>query len=79
MKKELTNIKFTKEELKSHTGQMIREARLKAGLNQTKLGELLGVGQNYISMLERGQRTPSLDMLRKIAIVLNKKLNLRIK
>lgn len=58
---------------------MIREARLKAGLNQTKLGELLGVGQNYISMLERGQRTPSLDMLRKIAIVLNKKLNLRIK
>lgn len=68
-----------KEELKIKTGQMIREARLKAGLNQTKLGELLGVGQNYISMLERGQRTPSLDMLRKIAIVLNKKLNLRIK
>lgn len=75
----MQNPNMKKEELKIKTGQMIREARLKAGLNQTKLGELLGVGQNYISMLERGQRTPSLDMLRKIAIVLNKKLNLRIK
>lgn len=68
-----------KEEMKIQTGQMIREARKKAGLNQTKLGELLGVSQNYVSMLEGGKRIPSLDMLRRIAIVLNKKLNLKLK
>lgn len=40
-------------------GELIREMRLKNGWTQKKLGELIGVRQNRISKLEKGQRPVS--------------------
>jgi transcriptional regulator with XRE-family HTH domain len=34
---------------------LLREARLKAGLTQSQMAEALGVGQSYVSKLERGE------------------------
>ncbi|WP_057566543.1 helix-turn-helix transcriptional regulator [Paraclostridium sordellii] len=36
-------------------------------MTQTQLGELLGVTPRYIAFLEKGERTPSLDIAFKIA------------
>jgi transcriptional regulator with XRE-family HTH domain len=48
----------------------IREYRLKAGLSQRKLAELLGRGRNAISSWERGLTLPSVPRLLKMAKVL---------
>jgi len=45
----------------------IREYRLKAGLSQSKLAELLGRGRNAISSWERGLTLPSVPRLLKMA------------
>lgn len=34
---------------------LLREVRAKAGLTQAQMAEALGVGQSYISRLERGE------------------------
>ncbi len=34
---------------------LLRDVRLKADLTQTQMAEALGVGQSYISKLERGE------------------------
>ena len=44
-------------------GLILRQARQDKGLTQQKLGELAGLHRTYISLLERGQRTPTLDVL----------------
>lgn len=48
----------------------IREYRLKAGLSQRKLAELLGRGRNAISSWERGLTLPSVPRLLRMAKVL---------
>lgn len=48
----------------------IREYRLKAGLSQRKLAEVLGRGRNAISSWERGLTLPSVPRLLKMAKVL---------
>ena len=48
----------------------IREYRLKAGLSQRSLGEILGRGRNAISSWERGLTLPSVPRLMKMAKVL---------
>ncbi|MDA8334926.1 MAG: helix-turn-helix transcriptional regulator [Peptococcaceae bacterium] len=52
-------------------GKRIREARLKLGLTQEKLGERADVHYSYIGQVERGHKTPSINTLRKIAYALN--------
>lgn len=37
----------------------IKEIRTSQGLSQAKFGEKLGLSQNYIWLIERGDRTPS--------------------
>lgn len=44
-------------------GPRIREARLAAGLSGVALAKLIDKSQPYVSDLERGQRTPSLETL----------------
>lgn len=34
---------------------LLRQVRLKAGLTQAQMAEALGVGQSYVSKLERGE------------------------
>ncbi len=48
----------------------IREYRLKAGLSQRKLAELLGRGRNAVSSWERGLTLPSVPRLLKMAKIL---------
>ncbi len=46
--------------------QVIRRHRQKAGISQEELAHRAGVHRTYISFLERGERNPSVDSLRKI-------------
>ncbi|WP_457326274.1 helix-turn-helix domain-containing protein [Roseateles sp. P5_E11] len=48
-------------------GQVLRRLRKQAGLTQEQLGFEAGVERNFISMLERGERQPSLTTLMKLA------------
>lgn len=52
-------------------GQALKLLRRYQGLNQESLAEKLGVSRSYISELESGNRTPSLDLLGRYADVFN--------
>ncbi len=49
----------------------IREYRLKAGLSQRHLGQLLGRGRDAVSSWERGLTVPSVPRLFKMAKILS--------
>jgi transcriptional regulator with XRE-family HTH domain len=51
--------------------QKMKDLRIKEGLSQFDLGEILGLSQKTISTYELGTREPTLEVLVKIAIVLN--------
>lgn len=48
-------------------GQNIRHFRQSKGITQETLAEIVDVSGSYIGYLERGKRSPSLDLLVKIA------------
>ncbi len=48
----------------------IREYRLKAGLTQRKLAEMLGRGRDAVSSWERGRSLPSVPKLMRMAKIL---------
>lgn len=52
-------------------GQRIRKYRKYNGLTMKELGAKLNLSEQAISQYERNKRTPSIDTLNKIAIVLN--------
>jgi transcriptional regulator with XRE-family HTH domain len=52
-------------------GQIVRERRLAAGLSQEELAHEAGLHRTFISMIERGTRNPSLEVIRKLAQGLN--------
>lgn len=52
-------------------GLNVQKYRIKSGISQEKLAELSGLHRTYISSLERGQRSISLNNIEKIAIALN--------
>lgn len=49
----------------------MRERRAKKKLSQQALAELMGCSISYVSMLERGQRTPPLSTVGDVAKALN--------
>ncbi len=49
----------------------IRATRVAAGLTQEVAAERIGIRQSYLSDLETGRRTPSMDMLKRVAVALN--------
>lgn len=51
-------------------GSRIRSKRQEAGLTQAKAAELVGVSPVYFQSLEVGRKTPSLDILFRLAAVL---------
>jgi len=53
---------------------MLREYRESIGLNQTELGQLVGVNSRSISAYELGTRRPSTKVAVKLARVFNVKL-----
>lgn len=48
------------------SAELLREARLRAGLSQSDLARLTGVAQSVISAYESGRREPSLSTLRRM-------------
>ena len=59
-----------KNDLLTEFGNHLREIRLKQNLSQTELAFKGGFDRNYIGMLERGERNPSLKNLQRLADIL---------
>lgn len=52
-------------------GSVLRGARGKAGLTQTRLSELCGIPQRHLSEMERGKRPLGKETAKKLAAALN--------
>ena len=61
---------FWEEMERNRVGNLLAGARLKADLTQSQLAEKLGIRQNMISDYERGRRTYSDAMARRLSEVL---------
>jgi transcriptional regulator with XRE-family HTH domain len=48
--------------------------RMKKGLSQKRLAEILGIDRSYMNQIERGRKIPSLTLLKRIAKVLGKNI-----
>ena len=57
-------------DLAAHFGAVLKRLRKQAGLSQEQLGFEAGLERNYISMLELGQRQPTITTVEKLAISL---------
>lgn len=57
-------------ELADAFGSVLKKYRTKANLTQEKLAEHCKIERTFISMLERGERRPSLSMVFELANVL---------
>lgn len=49
----------------------LKEKRKEIGITQIELAEKVGVSSDYISMIERGDRTPGFSLARRISNELN--------
>ncbi len=83
LKRELKDFEFSfyyqRERAISEIAQLVRDARLRAGLTQAQLAEKAQSSQVVIARLESGSdnRVPSLDLLDRIANALKAKLLVR--
>lgn len=60
-------------------GHVVREARTASGLSQERLAFGAGVHPTYISQLERGLKSPSLEVVGALAKALHTKPHLLIR
>ena len=58
------------EKLQKAFGAVLREARERADMSQEKLALAAGIDRSFLSLLERGQRQPSLTTLFRLAAIL---------
>jgi len=65
---------FWKEMQSNRIGNLLSAARLKANLSQVQLAERLSIRQNMISDYERGKRRLSPAMAKRLAKILNIKI-----
>ena len=63
----IENTEFWKEMEKNRIGNLLAGARLKAGLTQAQLAMKLGIRQNMVSDYERGRRTYSDAMAKRLS------------
>ena len=68
-----TLTEYWKEMEKNRVGNLLDGARLKAGLTQAQLANKLGIRQNMVSDYERGRRTYSDAMAKRISQTLQVK------
>lgn len=52
-------------------GQRIKELRMKRGLDQLKLGQIIGIGRSQVSNIELGRRNINLNQLKILADYFN--------
>lgn len=57
-------------DFKAAIGAKLRAAREKLGMSQEDVAERAGVDRTYVSILECGQKSPTLDTLEKICAAL---------
>ncbi len=69
----IESTEYWKEMEKNRVGNILAGARLKAGLTQAQLADKLGIRQNMVSDYERGRRTYSDDMAKRISQMLKVK------
>ncbi len=55
-------------------GEELRERRLERGLSQEELADKAGMSRNFIGLIERGDRNPTLLTLYSLAIALKSSL-----
>jgi transcriptional regulator with XRE-family HTH domain len=48
-------------------GQAVRKIREQRGISQEKLADIMEMHRNTVALLERGQRNPSLETIKKLA------------
>ena len=59
-----------RENLKSAIGRVLRVKREAREISQEELAERAGVDRSYVSILERGLKSPTLETLERICIAL---------
>ena len=64
---------MSKKELKAF-GRRVKELRIERDLTQSELAEKVGLSNNFIGMVERGERNTSVDKIFKLAKAFNIKL-----
>jgi len=57
--------------LQKKFGKVIRQRRLEIGLGQEALADKAGLHRTHVSLLERGKRMPSLQVVKKLAAALD--------
>ncbi|MDE6356162.1 MAG: helix-turn-helix domain-containing protein [Clostridia bacterium] len=53
-----------------NVGERIKKLRIESGLSQRELAESVGVAQNTLAQYEKGTSKTSIDVLAKLAVVL---------
>jgi transcriptional regulator with XRE-family HTH domain len=59
-----------RKDLKAAIGGVLRAKREKLGMSQEDVAERAGVDRTYVSILERGLKSPTLETLEKICSAL---------
>jgi len=75
------SILYDKEEIKNKIAQIVIQLRQREGLTQEEMAKRANTSQPVIARLERGtdHRTPSLELLNKIAHSLGRELEISFK
>ena len=60
------------------SGDLLREARLRAGLTQAELAERAGTARSQVSRYERGDVLPNLETLRRLIRACGLELSFRL-
>jgi transcriptional regulator with XRE-family HTH domain len=55
--------------------KVIRKHRARKGLSQEALAEMAGIHHTYVGLVERGKRTPTIDVAERLARALGRKLS----
>jgi transcriptional regulator with XRE-family HTH domain len=62
-----------KTKLRQALADTLRRARLNRKLSQEKIASLCGLHRTHISLLERGEKSPTVDTLERVANALGEK------
>src|SRR5690348_7039808 len=66
-------------ELRAAFGANLRMARTEAGLSQQDVESLTGIMQHYVSLIENGRRSPTLDTMAALAVAVGKDVRALLK
>ena len=69
------NLDITKEELLKKFGMNVKFARMKKGLTQEQLSEMMNIHLTYLARIETGRINMSLGKILELAKVLNVDIN----